>query len=1033
MKSLVSFFIHRPKVVNLLVVFLFLAGILALRTIENQGYPSVDFGVVNIRTVYPGASPEDVEIKVTSKIEEKLKGISGIKKYQSSSLENMSLIIVQIEDKADADKVKADISKAVDQVEDLPAEIKNRPVIEEVNSRIYPVAEVALVGQASYEDKRRYARLLQKKMEAIPQVSEAEKLGYLNREFIIAIDPEKAARQYVSVSDVVTALQNSNVRMSVGDIGILSSEKKLVVLAEKDSVEAIRNVVVRSNFDGKMRRIGDVAVVKTGYEPPDVWVRVDQQDAIHFLIKKKSEADMVEAASAVREVVTSFSRTLPKDIQAIYVVDYSEESDALLGMVISNGVLGFVLVLVILLLFLNPKVAFWTAMGIPTSVLFAFILFPVFGITFNFISLMALIIVLGMLVDDAILVGENIYRYREEGMAPLEAAEKGTLEVMWPVVTTVATTIVAFLPMLAMSGVFGKFMYAMPVVIALVLIGSLLESLFILPSHIATMKMSQIKGKSQIMTIMESAYEGAVTACMRHKWKTLFVSVLIFVASLSLVFVGLQFKLFPSDDGLMGYIKFELKEGTPIAESMNAARQLEEIVLSMPREEIAVMVTTIGEPTPRMAAYGAMARSASVGNIVLHLTPMKDRDRSAKVIMEEVTQKLKAVNGFVSLEANVVSDGPPVGKAITATLVGDNDVARVAAAEKLRAFLRKQPGVVNITDSEGRGKPRYDLHLEDAQMARLGVNPSVAVQTLFTAFEGLLVTDIRRDGETVDFRVRVNDLARDQDSTLATLVVPNNTGKLIPLSQVLTWKVSRDVQTVNHYDGDRSLTLYADLDTSKTKETAAALNKRVKAYLDKQLGDSGEVRVVFGGEEEDTQESMASLMRAMILALVGIYFILVVLFNSFFLPVIVMVAIPFSVAGVFIALFLHRMPLSFPAMIGLVGLTGVVVNNSLVMIEFFNQRAKLGPVSVADLAAAAKNRLRPIFLTTVTTAVGLFPTAYGFGGYNPVIVPMVLSIAWGLLFSTFITLFLIPALFVIQLQFRRGDRFERDVHPVTRP
>jgi len=1023
MKSMVSFFIHRPKVVNLLMIFLFLAGVLTLRTIENQGYPSVDFGIVNIRTIYPGASPEDVEIKVTSKIEEKLKGVSGIKKFQSTSLENMSLIVIYIEDKADANVVKSDISKAVDQVDDLPAEIKSRPVVEEVNNKIYPVAEVAIIGKAPYAEKRRYARLLEKKLETLSQVSDAETIGYLNREFIVAVDPEKAERAYISVSDVVTALRNNNIRMSVGDLGIASSEKKLVVLAEKDNIAAIENIIVRANFDGKMVRIHDVAEVLDAYEDPSKLVRVDQQDAIHFLIKKKSEADISKTSAAVRDVLKQFSATLPENVQAVFVVDYSAESASLLDLVISNGAFGFVLVLIVLLLFLHPKVAFWTSMGIPTSMLFAFILFPMFGITFNFISLMALIIVLGMLVDDAILVAENIYRYREEGMDPLEAAEKGTLEVMWPVITTVTTTILAFVPMLAMSGVFGKFMYAMPIVVSLVLIGSLFESLFILPSHIAHMKMVKVKGKSHVMQVMESVYEGIVTSCMRHKWKTILIAVLILFGSFSLMFMGLKFMLFPSDDGLLGYIKFEVKEGTPISETLRLSRRLEEVALSLPREEVASMVSVIGEPTPRMAANGVMLENPSVGNIVLHLTPIKSRTRSATVIMAELNEKLKGMEGFVTLEANIVSNGPPVGKAITVTLVGDDDSARISAAKDLRGFLANQPGVINITDSEGTGKSRYDLHLDDVKMAKLGINPVVAMQTLFTAFQGTLVTDIRRDGETVDFRVRVTDVARDKEATLGTLLVPNMTGKLISMSQIVSWEISTDVQFVNHYDGDRSLTLYSDVDTTKT--TSAEINGKIKDYLGTLLSD-GHARAIFGGEEQDTQESMDSLLRAMVLALVGIYFVLVVLFNSFVLPFIVMIAIPFSFAGVLIAFFIHGLPLSFPAMIGLVGLTGVVVNNSLVMIEFLNQRAKVSDGTIADLADAAKNRLRPIFLTTFTTAAGLFPTAYGFGGDNPIIVPMVMAIAWGLLFSTFITLLLIPALFVVQLRVRHRRRGLRD-------
>lgn len=1016
MSKLIEFFVHRPKVVNLTVIFLLLAGFLSMLRTQNAGYPSVDFGVVNITTIYPGASPADVEQKVTAKIEDQLKGISGIKTINSASLENLSQVSILMEDRADYDQVISDIQKAVDQIDDFPAGVQNRPIVEEVDNDRIPVIEVAIVGEADYSQKWRYAQALEKKLQANTLIGTIDKIGYRKQEIRIEADQEKLRNRYVSLGHIINAIQHHNVRLPSGDLEAPGAEKKLVVDSEFNAADEVSDVVIRSGFEGNQVRISDVAVVKDGFAQPDKIIRFNGAESINLLIQKKAHSDIIATAKAINAILEDFRATLPANIRAEKIVDYSYEATSLLDMVKSNAVMGLTLVLITLFLFLNMRVAFWTAMGIPLSILSAFIFFPLFGITINFISLIGILIVLGMLVDDAIVVAENIYSYREKGYPPKEAAILGAKEVMWPVVATVSTTVVAFSPLIFMTGVMGKFMYAMPIVISLMLILSLLESLFILPSHMAHAKFKRSKAKFSLFHKIENGYKRSVKFALRFKTLTLLTFILMFVFSIVLLVTRMDFILFDSSDGLYGTVEFETERGTSLEETARRAQAIEKILLDLPKEEVSTFVTTVGERKPLITAIGVQVNHGGVGNILLHFTPMGSRERTAKDIMADVKERIKDVQGFIRLESEVVQDGPPVGKPITVTVISNDDAARKKLVTDMEAFLKEQPGVSNLQNNEGQGKEQLRVQLNYNLLARLGLTPLDVATTIRTAFDGTVATTIRRLGEEVDFRVTLADQHKTSLDIFKTLTVQNNAGKLIPVGQVANITRLEDPLMINHYDGDRAVTIYGDIDT--VQNTSLKVNAALKEKFQPVIDSYPDMRLEFGGEEKDTQEAMQSLFIAMILALIGIYFILVILFNSFTQPFLVMSCIPFTFTGVVFAFYLHNLVFGFVALLGLIGLMGVVVNNSLIMISFMNTVRDEKGVTIDSLADASTERLRPVLLTTLTTVAGLFPTAYGFGGDNAFLVPMIMAIAWGLVFASLITLYLVPGLYLMQYRYK---------------
>lgn len=1019
MSGILAYFVKRPKVVNLILFFVLLAGFISAILTQNQGYPKVDFGYVTITTVYPGASPEDVELLVTNKIEDELIGISGIKDLHSSSMENMSIISIAIEEDYDIDEAVDDIRKAVDSVTDLPDAVTQRPVIYEVNNDRIPVIEIAISGPGSYETKRSFADALEKRLRQESNVGTVDKIGYLDREIKIEAFPEKLKQTYVSLDALYQAIQQGNFRLPAGELKKKYQEKKLLVMSEFDNPLDVKDVIIRSGFSGNRVRISDVAQIVDGYEKPEKMMRYKGQESINVFVQKKENADMLKTAAQIKKVIEEFQPMIPKNTKLDIITDYSVEVKDLLDLVIDNAKLGLVFVLLFLVLFLNLRVAFWTSLGIPFSILGAFILLPVFDVTINFITLMGIIIVLGMVVDDAILVAENIYSYREKGLSGVDAAVKGVNEVLWPVITSVLTTIVAFSPMIAMTGVMGKFMYPMPIIITLVLLASLLESLFLLPSHIAHSKMTPLKDrKFKPFKWLENYYRNFIIKTLRHRWFMFLVFFIVAACALMLAVFGMKFILFPNDDGLYGVIKYELPTGYDLIENAEKISEVESVILSFPESEIDGFVTGVGEAMPPLVSYGNNVNSSFVGNIIIYLTPTGARDRRASAIFKDLQKKLANIKGFTKLDAEMLEDGPPVGKAITLTFVSDNDQRRTEYANLLKDFLSKQAGVSNIEDNEGEGKRRVDFKLNYDLISELGLTPYQVAETIRMSYDGLVATTLQREGEEIDFRVQLTEDSRSRIDTIRSLTVQNASGKLIPLNQLIHLVEQDDVQVYNHEDGERSITIYGDVDDEII--TSREINKRLLDHFQPLVDKYTDIRLVIGGEEKDTQESMQSLLIALVFALVGIYFILVILFNSYSQPFLVMTAIPYSFVGVIFAFYLHNMPLSFTALIGMIGLMGVVVNNSLVMISFLNTARDESGLSIPNLAEAATRRLRPIVLTSLTTAAGLFPTSYGymfgFGNYNPVIIPMIRAVAWGLLFSTVITLILIPGLYLTHEQ-----------------
>jgi multidrug efflux pump subunit AcrB len=651
------------------------------------------------------------------------------------------------------------------------------------------------------------------------------------------------------------------------------------------------------------------------------------------------------------------------------------------------------------------------ALGIPFSILGVFFLMPLFGIFLDTISLASLILVIGIIVDDGIIISENITFRRHLGDSPIDAAVNGVNEVFFPVLTTVLTTFLAFAPMFFIKGMLGKFIFVIPLTVSLALFISLSEAAFALPAHLkrglerAALK-PQRKLIPQWFEVLKRVYNKIALGFLRARYPIIVVFIGIIAAALWYMRTNMDFILFPSKGAERFAIFVECPMGTSLQATSEKVNEIEAIVEELPDEELATYITRIG-------VIGWVGRGENYAQVFVGLTPFSNRKRTADEIIEEIRQKTDILEGFDKITFEIDAGGPPVGKAISLGIIGHDDKMRRALTDEIEIFLSGIEGVKDIDRNDKLGKEQIEIKINYNKLARLGLTVSDVAQNVRIAYDGQVVTSFRDGDEDVNFRVLLSERARKDTRYLQNLSIPNIQNRLIKMYEVARLKTGLGPSAYHHFDGERTTTIAADVDTDIT--TSLDVTNLLVARFSNIEKEFPGIRLRIGGEAEESRESITNIIFSFSIAVIGIYFLLVLLFNSFTQPFLVLIAVPFGFVGVILALAIHGEPLSFLAMIGAVGLVGVVVNDSLVLVNHLNDLRKQNPdMQMRKLVAlGASNRLRAIVLTTITTVVGLLPLAYGIGGTNLYMSPMALALGYGLLFATPITLVLVPCLYLI--------------------
>ena len=1014
MNKLISYFVKQGTFVNIITVFVFLAGIYSFFNINREVFPNISFDIITVTTAYPGAAPESLERLITNPLEQDLQELDGIKKMTSFSVEGQSIIALQLDpNQSDINETKINIEDVVSNFTNLP-EGAHDPIVKMLESKSRPLIEVSLSGEASEEVLRKNAKYLERKIEEISEVAKTDYKGLRDYEIRIEAHTHKLKRYRISLPDLVSALQRNNANIPGGILtDSVEGHKEIIIrtIGEYQDLENVKNTVIRANALGQSIKVKDVSDVNMVFKKAKYKQATNGSPSINLTVMRKEHSDAINLVQKVKDVIEEQRHNLDAGISVDYINDVSFFVQRRLSVLKNNLLIGLLLVLIILSIILPLPVALVTAFGIPFAFLAVLAVFYFGNISLNLISMMGLIIVVGMLVDDAIVITENAQRYIEDGYSTQEAAILGTQRIWSPVAASVFTTVIVFAPMMFMTGIFGKFIYFIPLAVIISLLVSLWECFFILPHHIASWVKVSKKNSPSFFTekiwhpLVVRPYLFLLKGIIKLRYLIGILALTCFAGAIYLGVKHVGFVLFPPGAVDMFSINFQADVGTSLQETAKLIAPYEKYLATLPADEIDDFTTFVGRQG--MQDQRNMKRGTEYGQIIVYLTNELTRKRDTQDIIATMKTEVQKPAGLSLVNYAQIAGGPPVGKPVSISVRGQNYQEIMPAVHAIESMLADSKGVTDIENSFILGKREIHVKVKESAAAAASLSLQDIGLAIRAAFEGIVATSIRRIDEEIDLRVTLHPRQRQQENTLADIQIPNRRGQLISLPRVATWGSNSGVSVYEHENNRRQVTITGEIDseTTNSRQINTQLRKTVKELEKKHLNLSFH----FGGEERDTKESMQSLRTTFLFALLGILLLLTLLFKNIYQPFIVATTIPLGVAAVIIAFFLHQKVLSFLAMIGIIALAGVIVNNAIVFIDFINSARREGMQKRESIFAAAQRRLRPIFLTTLTTSAGILPTVYGIGGLDPFVVPMAMALGWGILGGALLTVLVLPA------------------------
>lgn len=1008
---------------NLLSLIIVIAGIMAIIRLNRDIFPNVNLDLVVINTSYPGATPSEIEKRITIPIEKELKKVDDLKEIRSASIEGASNIVVEIEPDADnKDKIVNDIQRAADRAEDLPADLKDKPVVTELQMKNHPVVTLSMSSEDIPELKMvDYAKALETRLLDHPDIASVSRYGWRDREIWVEVDPEKAAEYYLPLALIISMLDEHNVNISGGSIIENGKENLIRASGEFEKADDVKKVVLRANERGNWVQVSDIAKVSDSFEREKLITRTDGHFSINLVAVKKERGDAIKMVEEIKKIAKDFESNIP-GLKIAFVDDASFYIKRRLNVLKSNGWLGVILVILTLFVFLSSRAAIVTAVGMPIAFLTTFAVLYWSGLTINLITMVGLIIVLGMVVDDAIVVSENVFRLTENGMPPKQAAVEGALQVWKPVLTSILTTISAFLPLMFMSGIIGKFVLYIPIVVIVALMASLLQAFGQLPSHLAEMErlphfslFSRFKkrrnGIEKDIDRIADFNVKILGWILQRRYKVLAVVIVTFIVTTIVALYVLPFTLFPSRGIDAFFIKAKTPLGTPIRETESRMAELEKrFEKAMPKGEMDNYVTLVG-----IQQEGTEDPHAKHGDqfaqINVFLKPHVDRKYDAPELIKIVKEKVGEMPVFEELTYEAVRPGPPVGKAVEVHVRGEDLSVLEEISDKIKEFLAGIPGVSAIKDSHEPGKNELNLKINEYATSRAGLTIGDVALAVRASIDGAIATKIRKSDEEIDIRVLYPDKLRYDPDVLKKILISNDKGNLIPLTAVADFEEKPGILAINHFDRMRTITVTAE--TDERRATSITVTKQIEKFFRGISKNYSGYSLSYGGEWEKTMQSFRDFGFAIVIACLVIFLILTFEFKSLVQPLIVMFTIPYGFVGITWAFLIHNEPKSFLALFGAVGLAGVVVNASIVLIDFINKQVAEGYEICDAITRAVHVRLRPIFMTTFTTMAGILPVAYGIMGSDPFLKPMALALGWGLPVAALGTLLVTPCFYKI--------------------
>ncbi len=1009
--SVPSISVNRPILANLLMILVIVGGIFSYQQMGQEIFPEMPMEMVNVTTILPGASPKEVEQLLTIPIERELEKIDDIDVMTSTSGDGFSSIVIQFEaGVGDLFQKVTEIQNQIEKVERFPAEAE-RPSVTEVKAS-FEIMTLSLVGDAPEREMRDLSRDLRESLRRVPGIDEVTVHGLREREIWVEVDPYRLQSYGLSLRAVSQALRDRNLNLPGGLIRLDRGEFAVRTEAEFTNLDEIFETILLEDRDGGYVRVRDLATVRDTFAETSALARLNGHPSLNITIKKSPDSNALDISTAVRATLDAYESRLPAGSQLVVLKDTSIDIGNRLRALFQNFAVGLMLVALSFTVAIGWRAAIIITAGLPVAFLGSFIFLNAWGYTLNELVIFAMILVLGLIVDDAIVVCENIYRHLEEGMPLKQAAIFGAEQISAPVVATVMTTVAAFLPLLMMGGIVGKFMATIPVVICLALVASLFEAFFILPAHVlewsGTRPTREAPKPREWVASLSIAYERFISSCLR--WRYACVTLVVLAAAGSLIVASkMDFILFGGNDVQSFSVGMEGRPSASLHETDRILREIESDVLAVRTNNPDIRAVRTRAGAMSRGAYNSVSGS-HVGQISIELVPEGERRQSGRQTLAEVRENLEFIPGARAIHFEEAEQGPPVGKAVHVQIKGDNFATLEQIADEIATFLSTLDGVHEITDNFPPGKdevvPAFDLQ----RLANTQLDVAAIAQEIRGSFEGLEATRIYDGNEEIEVMVKLAPQHRRSLADLAEMQFATPQGP-IPFSNVADLVRRQGVSQIQHHNSRRAIEVMAEVDEQVI--TSQRANRQLMARFSDIADRHPGYTIEYGGEFEDTEESVASLMQAFVIAVVLIYVILGGLFGSFIQPLIVMFSVPFSFIGVVLGFYVLGQPLGMSALIGTLALTGIVVNDSLILIEFINRRRSEG-VGVEDsIRRAGSARLRPIILTSITTIAGLLPMSLGLFGVDESLRPMAIAITWGLSFATLLTLVIIPCVYRI--------------------
>jgi multidrug efflux pump subunit AcrB len=996
---------------NLLMVLFLIGGIILLNRIKKEVFPDFDLDIVNITVPYPGASPEEVERGVILAIEEAVQGLEGVNEVTASAKEGVGTVTVEIIEGEDIQRLARDIQNEVDRISSFPEEAEDPRVV--IAQRRRYVVSLALYGGQSEWILREMAEDIRDRLIQDPDITQVDFEGVRNFEISIEI-PLATLRAYnLTIDEVARLIRRTSVELPGGAIKSEGGDILVRVKERRDYGHEFGKIPIITNNDGSRVLLEDIAAIKDGFEETDNFATYNGKPAVMIQVYRVGDQTPISVSDAVRRQVEIINQILPPGLALEARNDLSDIYRQRMDLMMRNGYLGLGLVFILLAVFLEARLAFWVSLGIPISILGAFVFLPFMNVSINLITMFAFIITLGIVVDDAIVVGENIYYYRQSGLGWSEAAVRGAREIAMPITFSVLTNMVAFMPMMFVPGFMGKIFKYIPLVVIAVFSVSLIESLFVLPCHIGHRRRSNPSGllgwlmtgqarfSKSFSRFIKTKYGPFLELALRYRYLTLSIGLAVLILTVAYVKSGrMGFELFPKVESDYAMVTAELPFGTAVQKTERVQQILVEAAQQVVQEN--------GGKNLVQGIFSVI--DGNLAKVRAYLTPPDVRPISTAKLSDLWRERVGVITGLEFLKFESDAGGPGRGSAISIELSHRRINTLEQASAELAEALASFPNVSDIDDGYSLGKQQIDFQIKPAGRS-LGLRSQEVARQIRNAYYGAEVLRQQRGRNEIKVIVRLPKEERALEYNLEQMILRTPSGREIPLHEAVSLKRGRAYTTIDRRNGRRVVTVSADVKPrsqadqvlrSLTADTLSALQQKYPGLT-----------YSFEGRQADRRDSMQSMMRGLLMALIVIYAMLAVPFNSFIQPLIIMMSIPFGIVGAVLGHLIMGYSLSVMSTFGVVALSGVVINDALVLIDFANRKRLDGMNEHDAIHGAGIHRFRPVMLTTLTTFGGLAPMIFETSRQARFLIPMAVSLGFGILFATVITLLLVPSLYLI--------------------